>query len=267
MPEPIAPAAAPPQVPAPATPVKPPTPVQPPVKPAETPKPAAPTSGAPATPPSEEGKTVPISALHEEREKRQQLQAELEALRKVAGQNVLFDINGNPVQVQQQQQQPVQDYRQEIEKAWETDPKKAVQMEIYTAMAWRDQQEAAIDAQEASVAGKYPDYNTYRPEVRQYLRSVPLEQRARPGVVEMAYYVVRGQKVDNIIAKTREQMEADYRARMGAGELGQGLPVGAMGQQPIVPGSVTLTPDQKNACLALGISEADYIKNMAPGRS
>jgi len=78
---------------------------------------------------------------------------------------------------------------------------------------------------------------------------------------------VRGQKVDSIIARTRETIEADYRARMGAGELGQGLPLGSMGQPPVVPGTVTLTQDQKQACMALGISEADYVKNMAPGRS
>lgn len=265
MPEPITPAAATPQAPAPAAPVKPSTPAQPPVKPAEPTKPASQTPGAPATPPAEENKTVPISALHEEREKRQQLQAELEALRKVAGQNVLFDINGNPVQVQQHQQQPQQDYRQEIEKAWETDPKKAVQMEIFTAMAWRDQQEARIDAQEADIARKYPDFNVYRPEVRQYLRTVPLEQRANPGVVEMAYYVVRGQKVDSIIAKTREGLEAEYMAKMGAGQMGQALPGGTMGQIQAPQGAVTLTPDQKNACLALGISEADYVKFSSPG--
>jgi len=264
MPEPITPAAATPQAPAPAAPVKPSTP-QAPVKPEST-KPASQTPGAPVTPPAEESKTVPISALHEEREKRQQVQAELEAMRKVAGQNVLFDINGNPVQVQQpQQQQPQQDYRQEIEKAWETDPKRAVQMEIFTAMAWRDQQEARIDAQEADIARKYPDFNTYRPEVRQYLRSVPLEQRANPGVVEMAYYVVRGQKVDSIIAKTREGLEAEYMAKMGAGQLGQSLPGGSMGQIQVPQGAVTLSPDQKNACMALGISEADYVKFMAPG--
>jgi hypothetical protein len=138
-------------------------------------------------------------------------------------------------------------------------------MEIYTAMAWRDQQEAAVDQQEAAVANKYPDFNNYRTEVRQYLRTVPLEQRANNGVVEMAYYVVRGQKVDNIIAKTREQMEAEYRAKMGTGELGMGLPAGSTGTPFIPQGAVNLTQDQKNACLALGISEADYVKYMAPG--
>lgn len=239
-------------------------PAQPPVKPAEPTKPASQQPGASQAPATEE-KVVPITALHEERQKRQELQAELDALKKVAGQNVLFDINGNPVQYQQQQQPQQQNVRAEIEKAWETDPKRAVQMEIYTAMAWRDQQEAQLDSQEAEFMRTNPDYSNYRAEARQYIRTVPLEQRTNPGLVAMAYYVVRGQKVDSIIAKTKEQLEADYRAKMDTGVLGQGLPAGATGVLPQVPNSVTLTPEQKSACVALGISEADYIKHMAPG--
>lgn len=266
MPDPITPAAVPPQAPAPAT-----TPAQAPAPqraaqaaPPDSQKPAAVTPGAPQTPAQgEESKMVPITALHEEREKRQHLQAEMEALRRVAGQNVLFDINGNPVYNQQpQQQQPQHDVRAEIDKMWETDPRRAVQAEIYTAFSWRDQQDAIIDKQENTVATKYPDFDTYRSEVRQYIRTLPLEQRANNGVVEAAYYFVRGQKVDNIIAKSRESYEAELRAKFQSGELAQGMPGGSFSAPPTPQGAVTLTPEQKQAAVAFGIPESEYVKWM-----
>jgi hypothetical protein len=253
MPDPIIPAAVTPQTPASA-------PVQAPVKPVVTP---APVAGASLVPAQEDAKVVPISALHEEREKRQALQAEIEALKKVAGQNVLFDIEGKPVSYQQPQvDQRQEQYKQEMDRLWETDPRKAVQSEIYAAMSWRDNQDAALDAQESKLTSKYADYNTYRPEIRQYLRTLPLEQRAGPGIAEMAYYIVKGQKVDGIIAQTREQWEADYRQKLANGDLAQGMP-GGTGTAPFTPqGAVTLTEDQKKAAAAFGITEADYVKNM-----
>jgi len=237
-----------------------PAPVQAPVKPPETPKPAAIPTGAPVVPPQED-KMVPIAALHEEREKRQSLQAELESLRKIAGQNVLFDVDGKPVSYQQPQQAPQVDYAAQMDKLWETDPRKAVQAEIYAAMTWRDNQDAMVDHQEEAVRQKFPDYSNYASEVRSYIRTLPIDQRGTRGVVELAYYVVKGQKVDNIISKTKEQLEAEWRQKAASGEMAQGLPGGSMSQLPS-PTGVVLSNEQKAACMALNISEADYIKHM-----
>jgi hypothetical protein len=258
--EPITPAAVTPPAPAPVTPapVKV-APVQPPVKPAEPPKPEALKPGVPPAPAQEE-KTVPITALHEEREKRQALQAELEAMRRVAGQNVLYDINGNPV-YQQPPQQQQSDPMKEIEKLWETDPRRAVQAEIYTAMSWRDRQDAIVDQQENQLSTKFADFNNYRNEVRSYIRSLPIEQRSNPGVVELAYYVVKGQKVDNIMARTRQDIEAEYLKKIQAGEFAAGLPAGGF-SQPVVQQGVTLTPEQMKAADAMGMSHVDYAKNI-----
>jgi phage I-like protein len=78
----------------------------------------------------------------------------------------------------------------------------------------------------------------------------------------MAYYIVKGQKVDGIIAQTKEQWEADYRQKLANGDLAQGMPGGSV-SAPFVPqGNVTLTEDQKKAAAAFGITEADYVKNM-----
>jgi hypothetical protein len=205
---------------------------------------------------------VPITALHEEREKRQALQAEMEALKRIAGQNVLFDINGNPVPNPAQAQPPQNDFAKQMDQLWETDPRKAVQAELMAALSWYDDINAKIDYQEGALAQKYADFNNYRTEVRQYVRSLPPDQRTREGIVELAYYAVRGQKMDSIINKTKAEMEAEIMRKIQAGEYAAGLPVGGASQPPIIPGAVTLTQEQKNACLALGITEADYIKNM-----
>jgi len=264
MPDPVkAPAAVQPPAPAPVAPapVNPPAPAQPPVKPAEPPKPAALTPGAPPAPANEESKVVPISALHEEREKRQALQQEVEALKRVAGQNMLFDINGNPVYTQPQQQQQQYDPMKEIDKLWETDPRRAVQAEIYTAMSWRDRLEAQVDQQENHVVGKFPDANNYRSEIRTYIRSLPIEQRGNNGVYELAYYVVKGQKVDNIMAKTRQDIESEYQRKIQAGEFAGGLPPGGISQPPS-PSGLVLTDEQKRAADAMHMPHAEYAKHI-----
>jgi len=267
MPDPVVqtpPAAVPPQAPAPAK-----TPVPPvqaaPAKPVVPPTPAAPTPPAKPSgdtpPPAQEGTQVPITALHEEREKRQQLQAQLEAMKKVMSNNVLFDMNGNPVMQQQPQQQPQQQaYQQELEKLWESDPRKAVQAEIYAAMSWRDRVDADVESQASEVSGKYPDFNPLRPEIMNYIRTMPLEQRNRPGIIEAAYYFIRGQKVDNIIAQKQQELEAEYLRKFQAGELAAMLPPGSVSTPPSPSGAVTLTQDQKNAAAAMRIPEADYAK-------
>jgi len=264
MPEPITvtpPAAVSPQVPAPA---KPPVPAAqvPPVPatqiPPATPPPAAKPAGVPPVP--AEGITVPITALHEEREKRQQLQAQLESMKKIMSSGVLFDVNGNPVMQQQPQQQQAAPQYQEIEKLWESDPRKAVQAEIYAAMSWRDQVDAGVEQQAMAVSEKNPDFNNFRPEVMTYLRTLPIEQRNRPGMIEAAYYFIKGQKVDNIVARTRQEWEAEYLRKLQAGELATMLPVGATGVPPTPQGAVTLTQDQKNAAAAMRVPEAEYAK-------
>jgi len=228
-----------------------------------SPAPGVQKPGEPAATPPQGGQTVPISALLEEREKRQSLQGQIEALKKVVGQNVLFDMEGKPIGYNQPMQQPQavqqQQYHQELEKLWETDPRKAVQTEIYTAMAWRDNQEAAVDNQENSVAQKYNDFDNYRSDVRQYIRTLPLEQRGQPGVVELAYYVIKGQKVDNLIAKTRETVEAEYRQRLASGQGISPLPTGSSGEPP-ASNPNTLTDEEGRAADAMGVPREDYVR-------
>jgi hypothetical protein len=198
-------------------------------------------------------------ALREEREKTQALKAELEILKQIAGDNVLFDVAGRPVPKAPQQQTPQnqQDYTAQMEKMWEDDPRKAVQMEIMSAMTWRDSLEAGVDQQEMEAANKYKDFNKYRDTVRQYVKALPLDQRAKPGVVDLAYYVVKGQQSNNIY----EQAQQELLRKIKAGEQVQGLAPGTHSQPPQQKGP-TLTAEQLAVAEAMGLSPEDYISAM-----
>jgi hypothetical protein len=237
-----------------------------PGQPEPTPEPTGdPTSDAPDGN-EDADKTVPLAALHEERQKRQELQAELEVLRQLAGDSVLFDINGKPVQAHpgqrqpQQQQQPDQPQTQaaqELEKLWETDPRKAVQVEIMAAMSWRDNMEVQVDNQILAASQKYSDYKEYDNTVRQYIRALPLEQRSRPGVVDLAYFVVKGQNSTNAVERAKAEMLKKYQT----GQQAQGLGPGTMAAQP-KPKTPQLSEEQKKVAEAMGLTEEQYMSAM-----
>jgi hypothetical protein len=204
----------------------------------------------------EPSQTVPLAALHEERNRRQELQAEVELLKQIAGDNVLFDINGKPVPQPQRQQETAQQPNQaaaELEKLWEEDPRKAVQVEIMAANAYRDQQQANVDAQMGQAAVKYSDFGQYDATVRQYIRALPLEQRAKPGVVDLAYYVVKGQNAGNAV----EAAKAEMLRKIQAGENVQGLPSGT--KPTPAPTQVNgLNEEQLRVADAMGLTPEQY---------
>jgi hypothetical protein len=201
------------------------------------------TSGTQTT--DDQGKMVPYAAMKEEREKRQALQAELDLLK---NQTTKVPVASDPMA----------DTRRQLDELWDTDPRRAMQWETQLAFQWYDQINAAVELQEDDVITKHPDYNQFRGEVRKYIRSMPMEQRAKAGVVELAYYAVKGQQVDKIIQK-REQEILD---RIKAGESVSGFSSGTTSSSAVNTGAVKLTDDQKKAAAALGISEEDYIKNI-----
>jgi hypothetical protein len=191
--------------------------------------------------------TVPITALHEERTKRQTLEQEVQQLRDM--------VTQRGYQQPQQPQQPQQNQmQQEIEQLWDTDPRKAVQAEIMVAMNWRDSVEANLSAQASELAGKYSDFNTYRNQAETYVRSLPLDQRSDPRVMEVAYLVVRGQNVDTII----EQQKNDLYQKFQSGEFVGTAPQPGTFTAPPTTGTVQLTQDQLNAATAMGLSPEDY---------
>ena len=237
-----APAAA-PAAPKPAASPAPASPAQP--SPAAAPKPGVPATPAPGT--------VPISALMEEREKRQALQTELENLKTTV------------TQIQQRQQAPSipaaplqsqEDLRVKMDKLWQEDPRKAVQMEISMATQWSDNVNAQVDSEASTLAGKYKDFNDYRDTAMRYVRALPLDQRARPGIVEMAYLVTRGQNVDHIIETQRAALQAQFLANPAAFQM----PAGASAGSQAPAGGPQATEAQIRAAGAMKIPIEQYMK-------
>lgn len=247
MPDPVATPVIPagPVAPAPAAPARPaqgtPVPVTPPV---QTPV------AAPVVPPSG---MVPISAMHEERTKRQELEAELGRLRQQ-----------QPMQQQPQQMQQV-DPRAELERLWENDPKQAVRAEISMAMDWRDRVDGALNAQADQLSMKYPDFNNYRSSALGYIRTLPTHQRGAPGILEAAYYMVRGQNVDQLLqARENELMDKYRRGEITAQQLQS--PAGSF-SSPVAPTGVALSADQLAVANAMGLTPEAYASQikMPPG--
>ena len=230
-----------------------------------TPLPGQPEPQAPAvepepTPaegePSAEEKVVPLAALHEERNKRQELQSELEALKQIAGNNVLFDVNGKPVSnaTPAPQDQPVaRKAAEELEQLWESDPRKAVQVEIMAAMSWRDNMETRVDTQISDATQAHPDFSQYDGLVRQYIRALPLEQRSKDGVVDLAYYVVKGQTSTSAV----ERAKAEVLQKLKAGENVQGLQPGTRPAAP-APKGKEMTAEQSAVAEQMGLTPEQY---------
>lgn len=252
MSDPVIPAAS----PIPAAPAAPATPPPVPARPVQgTPPPAAPAviPGAPVIPPAG---MVPLPALQEERTKRQELEAEVGRLR------------AQVAQPQQQQQAVAQvDPKIELEKLWDTDPRKAVQVEIMYAMDWRDRVDASLNTQADQLAMKYPDFNNYRSSTLGYIRTLPAHQRGAAGILEAAYYMVRGQNVDQLLqARETELLEKYRRGEITAQQLA--TPAGSF-SAPTSPQGTVLTADQLAVASAMGLTPEGYasqIKTPPGGR-
>ncbi len=211
--------------------------------------------------PANTDQRVPIQALHEEREKRQALQAQTELLQSQLRemQETLASLKGGPQQGGYGIQGGVNpNPNQQLEELWETDPRRAMQTELMMGLNWLDSVNAALDTQEDEVQKKHPDFKDYRSQVRRYLRTLPTQERAKPGVVQLAYYVVRGQKADDLW----KQREAELLEKVKKGESIQGLTTGITSTptQPAEP--VKLTDEQLRAATAMGISPEEYAKNI-----
>ncbi len=240
MSDPIVPAGqAPAGTPAPASavPAKPVQATPQPVAPVVTPQPAAP------------GQTVvPLPALQEERAKRQALEAEVEQLKQ--------RVNSTQPQHQVQPQQQQFDTKAELEKLWDTDPRKAVQFEILTALDWHDRTNANLDIQADQLAMRYPDFNNYRSSALAYVRSLPVAQRANQGVLETAYYITRGQNVDQLWqVRENELLEKYRRGEISAAQLA--VPAGSY-TSPSLPNQTTLSAEQLKVAEAMGLTAEGY---------
>jgi hypothetical protein len=229
------------------TPAQPVAPIQAPTQPASA-------GASPVVPGAKPDSVVPLSALHEERSKRQALADEVASLRAAMDQ-----LKAAPTQpsaaVAPADAQPRGMTQEQVEKLWEEDPKQAVRTEIMLAMNWYDQVNASLEGTADRIAGQNPDFNVVRGQVMNYVRSLPLEQRT-PQAIQNAYLMARGQNMDAII----KQREQEWQNRVMAPASFQAPTTGMFGGGAPSAGSVTLTPEQIQAASAMGLKPEDYAR-------
>ena len=212
----------------------------------------APASQAPVQAPlGDEQKMVDLRALQESREQIKSLRAELDMMRTVPQ---------YPQQQQQYQYQapPQENVSQQLEALWDEDPRKAMQAEVMMALNWYDASNASVDKQEEVLASKYTDFNNYRGKIRSYLRSIPVAERVKPGMVESAYYFVKGQSTDDILKQREEELLKKYHA----GGMAGGLTYGTTSSSTSNTDPQQATMAQKVQADKMGMSIEDYMKNI-----
>jgi hypothetical protein len=206
---------------------------------------------------------VPITALHEERDKRQALAGEVEALKdqmenfsKASNANANNNASEgvgvvNPPVDQNQ-------FHADLDQMWREDPRRAMQTELMMAVNWRDQVDAKVDEQVDNASTNFKDFNNFQGEVRKYIRRLPVEQRSKPGIVEAAYFMVKGRNADSYA-----KAEADKLMKKAqAGDGTQSIQTGASSGGGEGTNAGMLNADQKSAAAAMGVSEDEYAKYM-----
>lgn len=217
------------------------------------------------TPGSSGSSTVPLAALQEERTKRQTLQHELEHLKTlVSGQPQQADPYGSVHQYNPQaqpaytQQQPSQQvYQQQLQELWETNPQQAVSHQINGAFAAYDQINTFVENQVTMAESRYNDFGTYREQVRNYINTVPVTQRGRPGLVDAAYYMVKGQNADTLAEQARAAASQQAAGVFNTQQPGAGVSI--PGTQPRA--GQGLSQEERNVARVMGMTEEEYLHN------
>lgn len=203
-------------------------------------------------------KFVPLAALQEARDEVKNVKAQLESLKQIVEKTQIDPHTGMPANHQGPPPAQTPSQQQvELDRLWETDPRKAVETMIAGYLGWYDQVHQAVVIQENQTATKHKDFDNYRGEVRNYLNTLPADQRAKPGVVELAYFVVKGQKVDQLIEQNKQQL----LDRLRKGEEVQGFTAGTISTST-APQPIKLTDEQISIAQKLGMTPEDYAKHI-----
>ena len=173
-------------------------------------------------------KKVPLAALHEAREEIKALKTQMDQLKSMVP-GVYYDAQGNPVSVQPPNATnpvtpPAQTLQAEMDQAFEMgDYKRAVALQLRAYHDWSESTRNSVDDQIDSLLQEQPDAAKYLPQMRKYLRTIPLEQRSAAGTAKLAYFVVKGQNVDKVVAEAQKQWEQ----KLNGGLAAQGVSAGA----------------------------------------
>lgn len=245
-----------------------PAPAAAPAQGAASPAPAQ--GAAPAKPAEPQGqKFVPISAMHEERDRRQaaeakytELQSEIQSLKAMVNQyqpgqppQPQFQPFQQPQQFQTPYQAAPQPIKEQIDALWQEDIRKGFQAEMMAMMQYQNQVAAKVEQEADFIRSKAPDFSNYESKVKSYIRTLPLEHQAQPNIVQAAYLMMRGQDTDNII----KQKEAEIIKRYQGGAAATGM-TGTFGSPNPASNDTTLSQDEMLAAQALGMKPEDYLK-------
>jgi len=229
------------------------------------PNPPAPAKGDPTPPasgkPGEPNPTVPLSALHESREQTRTIKEEVDKLKSVLAnvhqQYGITPANPNPATPVYGPSPTMQNNARALEDMWDENPRDAMRTELSMALSYYDETQSILDAQEFEAAKKYPDFETYRSQIKRYVRMVKPDQRRNPGTVDTAYFLAKGQNTDGI----KQAAIDDIIRKIKAGEVVQGIE-GASASPQAPPAVLKPTADQINAAAVMGMPIEDYLKNV-----
>lgn len=221
----------------------------------------------------QDGKTVPITALHEargkyqeERTRNQELEGQLNQLKTMVEQlRSGYQQSGyqQPQGYQQtygQQQQPQNHIMQQFQQAYDVDPAQAtawlVGQTMQHVVQQMDQVNVGVETAINNLRQQNPDFGNYERDVRGYLQQLPLAQRSNPHVVQSAYMYVKGQNIDKIL----EQKQQEWLQKIQNGEQVQGFPQGGNFNAPPRTDQNGLTQQELATAQVMGLTPEDYAK-------
>jgi len=218
----------------------------------------------------QQGQMVPLTALQEERAKAKELRDQVQNLTQLVqevqsrmGQQQVY--GQPPMQIPPAQnyypaqsfQQPQQNLMQQAAQLWEQDPMQATAWMIENGIQHYDGMQRAVDGQKAQAMGKYKDYPTYATEIDNYVRALPPAQRTQPGIVDMAYYLVKGQKVEALT----QQAQQEVLSKIQKGEQVQGLQGTYTPSAQATSDDEPLSQQEQAAAMVMGVKPEDYKKH------
>ena len=233
--------------------------------------PAPAQSAAPAKPAEHPGqKFVPISVMHEERDRRQsaeakysELQAEVDNLKNMVNQYQQpqqqqppqFPYQQQPQQQWSPYQAAPQPVKEQIDALWQEDIRKGFQAEMMAMMQYRDHVSSKVDQEADMLKSKAADFVNYESKVRSYIRGLPLDAQSQPNIVQAAYLMMRGQDTDNILKLREAELMKKYQGGAAAAGLG-----GTFGNPTPAADGNTLSNDEIIAAQAQGMTPEEYLK-------
>ena len=119
-------------------------------------------------------------------------------------------------------------------------------------MQYRDWVDTKVDQEfESSRMRHKEDFNTYEPKVRGYIRSLPIDAKSQPNIVEAAYLMVKGQDTDNIVKAREAALIQKYQGGQAAAAMtgtfsqpGQGSGPGLTAEEYAIAQAMRMSPEE-----------------------